>query len=93
LLAVPSSVTNDWTDDLTMLRYDREVFVSGHSQPTGMPAQQPTRPSTRAPTRTPTQTPTRMPARAPAQAPSPWTKGPAAPMIIAKAARYGSKLV
>jgi carbamoyl-phosphate synthase large subunit len=43
LLAVPSSATNDWADNLTMLRYDREVFVSGDSQPTRMPTPMPTR--------------------------------------------------
>ena len=63
LLAVPSSATNDWTDDLTMLRYDREVFVSGCSQPTRMPAQQPTRTSARAPTRTSRRMPTQAPSR------------------------------
>jgi carbamoyl-phosphate synthase large subunit len=47
LLAVPSSATNDWTDNLTMLRYDREVFVSGGSQPTRMPTSMPTRTPTR----------------------------------------------
>ncbi|MEX2301581.1 MAG: ATP-grasp domain-containing protein [Bryobacterales bacterium] len=54
LLAVPSSAANDWTDNLTMLRYDREVFVSGDSQPTRM--------STRMSTRKPTRVPTRVPA-------------------------------
>jgi carbamoyl-phosphate synthase large subunit len=31
LLALPSSATADWTDDLTMLRYDREVFLGAEA--------------------------------------------------------------
>jgi carbamoyl-phosphate synthase large subunit len=57
LLAVPSSATNDWTDNLTMLRYDREVCVTGESRSS--------RTATRISTREPTRVPARMPARTP----------------------------